>query len=76
MEGVAYHEGNPVHHMQVSYATGIESVPKFRTQMGINALVEGWHSTPKAWPKKWAVSNPLYDFGRLSISGQRIRTRS
>lgn len=37
MEGVAYHEGNPGHHMQISIAQELESVPKFRTQNSIIA---------------------------------------
>jgi len=42
MEGVAYHEGNPGHHMQISIAQELESVPKFRTQAGFSVYSEGW----------------------------------
>jgi uncharacterized protein (DUF885 family) len=66
MEGVAYHEGNPGHHMQVSIAQELESVPKFRTQMGFNAYVEGWALYSEALAKEMGqYQNPYYDFGRL-----------
>ncbi len=66
MEGVAYHEGNPGHHMQVSIAQELESVPKFRTQMGFNAYVEGWALYSEALAKEMGqYKNPYYDFGRL-----------
>ncbi|MFT7427311.1 MAG: hypothetical protein ACI9O5_003271, partial [Algoriphagus sp.] len=64
MEGVAYHEGNPGHHMQVSIAQELESVPKFRTQMGFNAYVEGWALYSEALAKEMGqYQNPYYDFG-------------
>lgn len=66
MEGVAYHEGNPGHHMQISIAQELESVPKFRTQMGFNAYVEGWALYSEALAKEMGqYKNPYYDFGRL-----------
>jgi uncharacterized protein (DUF885 family) len=66
MEGVAYHEGNPGHHMQISIAQELESVPKFRTQMGFNAYVEGWALYSEALAKEMGqYQNPYYDFGRL-----------
>ncbi|WP_111672362.1 DUF885 domain-containing protein [Algoriphagus litoralis] len=66
MEGVAYHEGNPGHHMQISIAQELESVPKFRTQMGFNAYVEGWALYAEALAKEMGgYQNPYYDFGRL-----------
>ena len=42
MEALAYHEGIPGHHMQISIAQELESVPKFRTQVNFNAYAEGW----------------------------------
>ncbi|MBA4299255.1 MAG: DUF885 domain-containing protein [Cyclobacterium sp.] len=66
MEGVAYHEGSPGHHMQISIAQELESVPKFRTQMGFNAYVEGWALYSEALAKEMGqYKNPYYDFGRL-----------
>lgn len=66
MEGVAYHEGSPGHHMQVSIAQELESVPKFRTQMSFNAYAEGWALYSEALAKEMGgYQNPYYDFGRL-----------
>ncbi len=66
MEGVAYHEGNPGHHMQISIAQELESVPKFRTQAGFNAYSEGWGLYSEALAKEMGgYQNPYYDFGRL-----------
>jgi len=66
MEGVAYHEGNPGHHMQVSIAQELESVPKFRTQVDFNAYSEGWALYAEALAKEMGgYKNPYYDFGRL-----------
>ncbi len=42
MEVIAYHEGLPGHHMQISIAQELESVPQFRTQASFTAYVEGW----------------------------------
>ena len=66
MEGVAYHEGNPGHHMQISIAQELTTVPKFRTQMGFNSYVEGWALYSEALAKEMGgYKNPYYDFGRL-----------
>lgn len=42
MEAIAYHEGNPGHHMQISIAQELESVPQFRTQERYGVYTEGW----------------------------------
>lgn len=66
MEGVAYHEGNPGHHMQISIAQELTDIPKFRTQMGFNAYVEGWALYSEILAKEMGgYQDPYYDFGRL-----------
>ncbi|WP_339712951.1 DUF885 domain-containing protein [uncultured Kriegella sp.] len=66
LEGVAYHEGSPGHHMQVSIAQELDDVPKFRTQAGFNAYSEGWALYTEALAKEMGgYQNPYYDFGRL-----------
>lgn len=66
MEGVAYHEGSPGHHMQISIAQELTSIPQFRTQMGFNAYVEGWALYSEILAKEMGgYENPYYDFGRL-----------
>ena len=42
MEVIAYHEGLPGHHMQISIAQELENIPMFRTQASFTAYVEGW----------------------------------
>lgn len=66
MEGVAYHEGSPGHHMQISIQQELQDIPKFRTQLFFNAYVEGWALYSEALAKEMgAYKNPYYDFGRL-----------
>ena len=42
LEVIAYHEGNPGHHMQIAIAQELTGVPTFRTQAGFTAYSEGW----------------------------------
>ena len=42
LEVIAYHEGLPGHHMQISIAQELEDVPRFRTQARFTAYSEGW----------------------------------
>lgn len=42
LEVIAYHEGLPGHHMQISIAQELTSVPTFRRQAGFGAYSEGW----------------------------------
>ncbi len=66
MEGVAYHEGIPGHHMQISIAQELESVPKFRTPADVSAYSEGWGLYSEALAKEMGgYQNVYYDFGRL-----------
>ena len=66
MEGVAYHEGIPGHHMQISIQQELKDIPKFRTQLFFNAYVEGWALYSEALAKEMGgYKNPYYDFGRL-----------
>jgi len=41
-EAVAYHEGVPGHHMQLSVAQTLPDLPKFRQHGGNSGYVEGW----------------------------------
>lgn len=66
MEAVAYHEGLPGHHMQISIAQELTSVPEFRTQAGFTAYIEGWALYAELLAKEMgAYQNDYSDFGRL-----------
>ncbi|MGP9801004.1 DUF885 domain-containing protein [Rheinheimera sp. NSM] len=66
MEAIAYHEGNPGHHMQISIAQELTTVPTFRTQAGFTAYSEGWALYSELLAKEMgAYQNPYSDFGRL-----------
>ncbi len=68
LEVIAYHEGNPGHHMQSSIAQELEGVPKFRAQGDyIPAFGEGWALYSELLAKEMgAYENPYSDFGRLT----------
>lgn len=67
MEAIAYHEGNPGHHMQISIAQELESVPQFRTQERYGVYTEGWALyTEKLAKEMGGYEDPYSDFGRLS----------
>lgn len=66
MEAIAYHEGSPGHHMQISIAQELTAVPKFRTQARFTAYSEGWGLYSELLAKEMgAYQNPYSDFGRL-----------
>ena len=68
LEVIAYHEGNPGHHMQISIAQELgDSVPTFRRQGGFGAYVEGWALYSELLAKEMgAYEDPYSDFGRLT----------
>lgn len=67
LETIAYHEGNPGHHMQSSIAQELEGVPLFRAQGNyIPAYGEGWGLYAEALAKEMGgFKDPYSDFGRL-----------
>jgi uncharacterized protein (DUF885 family) len=66
LESVAYHEGIPGHHMQISIAQELRGVPMFRTQTGYTAYTEGWGLYAERLAKEMgAYQDPYSDFGRL-----------
>jgi uncharacterized protein (DUF885 family) len=67
LEVIAYHEGLPGHHMQISIAQELEGIPQFRTQAGFTAYSEGWglYSEYLAKEMPGTFEDPLSDFGRL-----------
>ncbi len=68
-EAVAYHEGVPGHHMQVSIAQQLEGLPKFRVlgAGGLAAYTEGWALYSEELGKEVGLyKDPVSDYGRLS----------
>lgn len=68
LEGLAYHEGVPGHHMQLALAQQLEGIPKFRKLGGYTAYIEGWGLYCELIPKEMGLyQDPYSDFGRLSM---------
>jgi len=69
MEALAYHEGIPGHHMQLSIAQEMKGLPMFRRfGSGYTAYVEGWGLYTEYLPKELGYySDPYSDFGRLAM---------
>jgi uncharacterized protein (DUF885 family) len=67
-EAVAYHEGVPGHHMQLSVQQQLTGLPKFRLHgLGFNAYSEGWALYAEQLGKEVGFyQDPVSDFGRLS----------
>lgn len=67
-EAVAYHEGIPGHHMQISDAQQLTDLPKFRQHSyGFTAYVEGWALYAEELGKEVGFyQDPVSDYGRLN----------
>jgi uncharacterized protein (DUF885 family) len=67
-EAIAYHEGVPGHHMQLSIQQQLTGLPKFRLHnLGFNAYVEGWALYAEQLGKEAGFyQDPVSDYGRLS----------
>jgi uncharacterized protein (DUF885 family) len=66
-EATAYHEGIPGHHMQLSVAQQMTSLPKFRQHSGNSGYVEGWALYSEQLGKEVGFyQDPVSDYGRLS----------
>ncbi len=67
-EAVAYHEGVPGHHMQLSVQQQLQGLPKFRLHyLGLNAYVEGWALYAEQLGKEVGFyEDPASDYGRLA----------
>ena len=69
LEGLAYHEGIPGHHMQIAIAQELQGLPKFRTLGShFTAYSEGWGLYTELIPKEMGLyQDPYSDFGRLAL---------
>lgn len=69
MEALAYHEGIPGHHMQLSIAQELGGIPRFRKfGLRFTAYSEGWGLYTELIPKEiGCYEDPYSDFGRLAM---------
>jgi uncharacterized protein (DUF885 family) len=67
-EAIAYHEGIPGHHMQLSVQQQLTGMPKFRLHgLSFNAYTEGWALYAEQLGKEVGFyKDPVSDYGRLS----------
>jgi uncharacterized protein (DUF885 family) len=66
VESVAYHEGVPGHHLQISIAQELTGLPEFRKYQDYTAFVEGWALYSERLGKEIGFYKDLYsDYGRL-----------
>ena len=65
-ESIAYHEGLPGHHLQLSIAQEQEGVPTFRKHEHYTAYIEGWGLYSERLGKDVGFyQDPYSDYGRL-----------
>ncbi|GGG70924.1 X-Pro dipeptidyl-peptidase [Edaphobacter dinghuensis] len=66
VEAVAYHEGIPGHHLQISIAQELTGLPEFRKQNYYTAYTEGWALYSERLGKEIGFyQDPYSDYGRL-----------
>lgn len=66
VEAIAYHEGVPGHHLQISIGQEIPSLPAFRQHADYTAFVEGWAFYSERLGKEVGFyQDPYSDYGRL-----------
>jgi uncharacterized protein (DUF885 family) len=66
VESIAYHEGLPGHHLQISISQEMTGLPEFRKYMHYTAFTEGWGLYAERLGKDIGFyQDPYSDFGRL-----------
>ncbi len=66
IEAIAYHEGIPGHHLQLSLAQEMQDLPQFRRRADYTAFVEGWALYAERLGKEVGhYQDPYSDYGRL-----------
>ena len=67
MPTLAYHEGIPGHHWQISIAQELKGIPQFRKVIPFTAYAEGWALYCEWLAKQvgWYDNDPFGDLGRL-----------
>lgn len=71
-ETIAYHEGIPGHHLQMSIQQKLTELPRFRHHLIYNAFAEGWAVYSEALGKEVGFfQDPASDYGRLNTELMR-----
>ena len=66
VEDIAYHEGIPGHHLQISIAQEAEGLPTFRKYLQYTAYTEGWGLYAEGLGKDVGFyQDPYSEYGRL-----------
>jgi uncharacterized protein (DUF885 family) len=66
VESIAYHEGLPGHHLQISIARELDGIPEFRKFSHYTAFSEGWGLYSERLGKDVGFyQDPYSDYGRL-----------
>ena len=66
VEAIAYHEGLPGHHLQISIAQELDGAPTFRKHQFYTAYIEGWGLYSERLGKDIGFyQDPYSDYGRL-----------
>ena len=66
VEAIAYHEGIPGHHLQISLAQELTGLPQFRKHAGYTAFVEGWALySERLAHEMGCYQDPYSEYGRL-----------
>jgi uncharacterized protein (DUF885 family) len=72
VEAIAYHEGIPGHHLQISIAQELTGLPEFRKHEDYTAFEEGWALYSERLGKEVGFyQDPYSDYGRLEADNWR-----
>ena len=68
LEALAFHEGLPGHHLQLSISAELEGVPDFQRHTRFTAFTEGWGLYSEFLAREMGFyQNPYSNFGRLAM---------